>query len=215
MIQLKCSDCKKLKMEVEFYKNKTTKTGRYPKCRDCYNVYVKEWRAKNPDKVQKYLKKHYEKYDREYFRKYEKARRKMNPAKSNQKIYDWYADNVQQFVSVQLKYQSKIPPHVYSITYKDTVVYVGSSNMPLRRQNVHLSTIRTPNNIGKINKLHSFLGYDKKDFNFNLVEQVDDITQLKTRESYYEYYYQAGYNYKKMFGEVEKTKDIVERVFGK
>jgi hypothetical protein len=87
--------------------------------------------------------------------------------------------------------------------------------MPLRRQNVHLSTIRTPNNIGKINKLHSFLDYDKKDFKFNLVEQVDDITQLKTREAYWEYYYQAGYNYTKMFGNVEKTKDIVERIFNK
>jgi hypothetical protein len=63
--------------------------------------------------------------------------------------------------------------------------------------------------------LHSFLGYDKKDFNFNLVEQVDDIEQLKIRESYYEYYYQASYNYTKVFGVVEKTKDIVERIFGK
>ena len=214
MEKIKCVKCNEVKGENEFYKDKQQKNGLNTRCRSCYNAYVRQWRKNNPGKVKEYNDRHKQTYNLEYHREYGKKYRSSNRPKYNKKIYDWYEGNTAAFVSTQLKYQSKIPPHVYSITYKDTVVYVGSSNMPLRRRNVHFSTINRPTNIGKINKLHSFLGYNKDDFKFHLVEQVDDITQLKTRESYYEYFHQASYNFKKIFGEIERTSEIIARVFG-
>jgi predicted GIY-YIG superfamily endonuclease len=120
-------------------------------------------------------------------------------------------NNVDSVIANQNKYQSKVAGGVYCIKYKGEIVYIGSTNQPVRRMNVHFSTITTKNNIGKINKLHSFLGYDKKDFSWNMLETCDEDNRLE-REQYYRKYHKSKENFKRIFGKIETTDKLIERL---
>jgi len=51
---LMCSVCHSAKPEVDFYRNRRTKTGFREECKECFSQYVRQWRAKNRDKVKVY-----------------------------------------------------------------------------------------------------------------------------------------------------------------
>lgn len=200
----KCTKCKTVKElnTINFYQKKE---GNYQSwCKSCYRtpemneyrrVKLKQWIKDNPEKWKSY----YSKY------------RKNNKEKFNKSIYKWAENNVDNYVEIQKTYQRSIPPGVYCIKYKGEVVYVGATNEPIRRQNVHFSTITTKNNIGKINKLHSFLGYDKANFTFEIVEHCD-INELIEKEKYYRIKLKSKENFKRIFGKIESTRVIVERL---
>ena len=55
-----CSKCGVEKELGEFYKHKKGKFGLQSKCKICSANEMKEWRAKNKEKVKEYLKEYYE-----------------------------------------------------------------------------------------------------------------------------------------------------------
>lgn len=198
-----CTRCNVVKPISEFFPHTRGKNKTQSWCKQCQRewinayfksdkgkAYIRKYRKENPDKI------------------YESIRRwrKNNPDKSNQFVYNWAKNNKEQFVDIQYKYQSKIPPSVYCIKYNDEVIYVGSSKKPLARCNIHLSTIKTGNNLTKVNKLHSYLGYDKSAFTYEYLEECAP-DMLIERERYYEKKYDAKGNYLRIFG---KTKTITQ-----
>jgi len=52
-----CKTCKEDKEESEFYKLKKSKDGLNGQCKTCYNLRIKAWRKKNPEKRAAYKKK--------------------------------------------------------------------------------------------------------------------------------------------------------------
>ena len=203
----KCSKCKTENPATleYFYANSGTKLNLSSWCKECLNSpEMKEYRKK-------WLKKWRKGAGKEQWNAYVKKWKSENRDKANNFVYDWAKKNIDDYVNTQKKYQQSIPPAVYSVTYKDEIVYIGSTNEPNRRKNVHLSTIKTKNNIGKINKLHSFLNYDKADFKFNIVEHCD-THKLIEREQFYEDKFKAKEKYKEIFGKVEKTGSIIQRL---
>lgn len=200
-----CSKCKQEKElnTVNFY---LRKDGYYQSwCQACYKtpemneyrkVKINQWRKENPEKWANYFKNW----------------RKNNKDKSNKYIYKWMEKNIDRNIDIQNKYQSKVAGGVYCIKYKGEIIYVGSTNQPIRRMNVHFSTIKTCNNIGKINKLHSFLGYDKKDFSWNMLETIDDTNTRIEKEQYYRKFHKSKQNFKRIFGKIETTEKLIERL---
>lgn len=199
-----CSKCKTVKTlnNENFYQRKD---GYYQSwCQACYktpemneyrNERIKQWKKENPEKWKAYFSNW----------------RKNNKEKCKQLVYKWMENNIDSMVDIQKKYQSKVAGGIYCIKYKGDIVYVGSTNQPLRRINVHFSTITTCNNIGKINRLHSFLGYDKKDFSWNMLETCDDDTMIE-REKYYRQFHKSKENYKRIFGKIPTTKKLIEKL---
>jgi hypothetical protein len=135
----------------------------------------------------------------------------MNRERINEKIYNWNDRNKGKQLDQQLKYQSAIPPAVYSITYKGDVVYVGSSKSPIRRQNVHFSTLTTCNNIGNINKLHSYYGFNKDDFAFHILEECNE-DDLLFKEREWQVALRPDINYKNYFDIKESVHTLIQRL---
>jgi transposase-like protein len=202
----KCPSCKEHLGEEHYYPSNWGKNGF--KCKSCAKKYYtsdhgrailtrsqRKWVAKNREKVA------------------ENARnwRINNPEKYNKGIYRWNEKNVDSVVANQKRYQEKMPPGVYAIKYKGEAIYVGATKAPIRRINTHMSTITTSSNITKINKLHSYLGYDKKDFTWEIIEECD-VDMLFEKERCYQKELRSKENFKKHFGKVETTKSLVERL---
>lgn len=204
----KCSKCKIEKELNEFHNHPSI--GKQSQCKKCQLEWLSEY-WKSPRGVA-YRKKYYQE-NKELFAKAGRRWRKLNPKKANQFVYNWYKGNVKQFVATQDKYQSKVPPSVYCIKYDDTVIYVGKARRPLARVNVHLSTIKTDNNITKVNKLHSYCGYDKSRFSYEFLEEGEYDSLLEI-ERYYEELYDAKGNYKRLFPNVKSLKQIFNEIGG-
>jgi hypothetical protein len=51
-----CNTCKETKVASEFYKLKKSKDGLNAQCKACYNLRIKKWRKKNPEKYTTYKK---------------------------------------------------------------------------------------------------------------------------------------------------------------
>ena len=199
-----CTNCKVEKTLDLFFTHSIQ--GYQSQCKQCQlNSLNKYWKT---PRGQAYRKKYYQDH-KELFAEATKKWRKANPEKSNQFIYNWYEKNVKTFVAIQDKYQSKIPPSVYCIKYNDEVVYVGKSRKPLGRVNIHLSTIKSATNLTKINKLHSYCGYDKSAFKYEYLEQAP-YDSLLEREAYYEDKFKAKANYKRIFGKVKSISKIMK-----
>lgn len=94
-----CSSCKKTKHLNDFATNKKGKYGRHSVCRTCRRIsqieYRKRtnqdriWRAKNPDKVKEYSRKHYFK-NHEKSKKYSRDKYKKIMAENPEKIRNYY-----------------------------------------------------------------------------------------------------------------------------
>lgn len=206
-----CTKCKVEKPFTEFYKHSLNKSGYQSQCKQCGNERLKEYYRSPEGKA----------YQKRWFlankeRHYANVTRwhKKNRKKTNQFVYNWYEKNVDTFVKIQDKYQSKVPPSVYCIKYDDEVIYVGKARKPLARVNVHLSTIKTDNNITKVNKLHSYCDFDKSRFKYEFLEQ-GEYDSLLERERYWEEYYDAKGNYKRIFGKVKSINQILKDIGGK
>ena len=57
-----CRKCKALKHKDDFHKHPKTKDGLNTVCKECKNLYAKQYRAKNPEKVKLNNKKFKKKY---------------------------------------------------------------------------------------------------------------------------------------------------------
>ena len=81
------------------------------------------------------------------------------------------------------------------------------------RTNVHLSHIKTRNNITKVNKLFSFCGYNRKDFDYKILEEGkwEDLLKIEAK---WEYNLNAKGNYKKLLPDALKLGEIRSRFFG-
>ena len=112
-----------------------------------------------------------------------------------------------------MNYQEAVPPGVYAIYYVNTAIYVGATKHPNRRMNTHFSTITTCNNIGKVNKLHSYYGYKKEDFTFKVIEKCD-VDKLLEKEVYWRGKLKTKANYERLFPEISKetTVGLIERL---
>ena len=203
-----CTKCKETKTIEEFYNSKNTKDGKTYLCKSCQDAAYNRYRIVERDKINNYQRL-YQQKNPERVRKYAKNYRDNNKESYNKRIDNWRKDNVQKYVNVQLNYQSKLPPSIYTIKYKDTVVYVGNSTMPLRRVNTHLSTIKSATNLTAINKLFSYAGFDKKDFSYEMVEECNK-EELLEREKHWEEYYSAKSNYRQFFSEVPSITQIMK-----
>jgi len=204
----KCPDCKEHLRKEHYY---PVNWGTYGhKCKACAKKYYQSPKGKA---ILRHSQKLYRQKPgmREKLNKIAKQWRLNNPGRYNKTIYKWAKNNVDDYVDVQLKYQSKLPSGVYAIKYVDTVIYVGATKHPIRRINTHMSTIKTSSNITKINKLHSFLGYDKKDFTWEMIEECDP-KDLFDKEKYYQKKLNSRANFKRIFGKLETTKSLVERL---
>ena len=204
-----CTQCKQVKPLDLFYNH--TRGRKQSWCKQCQldklNLY---W--KTPE-GQAYRKNYY-KENKELC--YEASRRwkRNNKEKAHGYIYRWAKANTEQYVGIQDKYQSRIPPSVYCIKYDDEVIYVGKARKPQARVNVHLSTIKSGTNLTKVNKLHSYCGYDKSRFSYEYLEQGEYDTLLDI-ERQYEAMFDAKGNYKRLFGNVKSIGQIQKEVIGK
>ncbi len=66
----RCSKCKKLKPESEFYKRPDSRDGLFGSCKKCSNKRTRERRAKHPDRCREYQQKWraaHPNYHREYY----------------------------------------------------------------------------------------------------------------------------------------------------
>ena len=202
----RCPDCNEYLPQESFFPSNWGKNGM--KCKACAKAYYsspkgrailyksqRKYQLKNPHKIKEWAANY----------------RNNHRDKYNERIYEYMRNNVDNVMDSQLKYQSKLPSGVYAIKYVDDVIYVGATKHPIRRVNTHMSTIKTSNNITKVNKLFSFLGYDKNNFTWELVEECDP-ENLFVREKHYQKQFKSKANYKKHFGKVESTKSIIERL---
>ena len=204
-----CSKCKVEKPFTEFHKHPKAKYQ--SQCKQCQKDFIKEY-LKTPKGIA--YRKKYREENKELFAKAAKKWVKNNKEKAHQFVYNWAKNNIEQYVGIQDKYQSKVPPSVYCIKYDDEIIYVGSSKKPLARVNIHLSTIKSATNLTKVNKLHSYCGYDKSRFSYQYLEQ-GEYDSLLERERYWEEYYDAKGNYKRIFGKVKSIGQIQIEIFGK
>lgn len=202
----KCSKCKKEKPIAEFHKH--PKYEYQSQCKLCQLEFIKAYN-KTPKGIA-YRKKYYSE-NKEVYAKASKEWVKNNKEKAHQFVYNWAKNNTKQYVGIQDKYQSKIPPSVYCIKYDDEVIYVGKARKPLARVNVHLSTIKSGTNLTKVNKLHSYCGFDKSRFSYEFLEQ-GEYDSLLERERYWEDYYDASANYKRVFGKVKSIGQIQDEL---
>lgn len=76
----KCSRCKSEKLDSEFYKDKTKKSGIASRCIICVREVVKEWSKRNPNKLAETQRRFYKKYPEKALLKARKWR-KDNPEK--------------------------------------------------------------------------------------------------------------------------------------
>lgn len=201
-----CGRCKQQKpMTSDYFYNAThTKTGFQAWCKECYKsdeekakrkIAQKKWAEKNPGKMSEIVRNW----------------RRRNRSRSNKMIYDWNKNNAEKFLARQKKYQQQEPPGVYAIKYVDDVIYIGATNEPIRRSNIHFSTIKSKNNISKVNKLHSFYGYDKSDFKFEIIEYCDE-SELFKKEREWRLKLDPKGNYKRIFNIKESTGELVKRL---
>ena len=200
-----CKCCNATKELKDFFNNKQTKDGKGTYCKVCATLKIKPYLDKYKQEPE--FKEKMAKYQKDYMPNYTKENRK----KLNETIYNWNSNNSDKLLQNQLKYQASVPPAVYSITYKGDVIYVGSSKSPIRRQNVHFSTLTTCNNIGNVNKLHSYYGYDKADFKFHILEECDE-DHLMDKEREYQASLRPDINYKNHFPIRETVRAMVERL---
>ena len=201
-----CPKCKQQRPRTNeyFHKASHTKDGLQSWCRLCLlTPEMKEYRR---IKVNEYRKRNPEKWS-EYYNKW----RRDNREKSNGFVYNWMKNNTEASLNIQKKYQKAEPPGVYAIKYLNTVIYVGATNEPVRRSNIHFSTIKTCNNIGKVNKLHSFYGYDKNDFTFEILEHCDE-DKLLEKEREWRIKLNSKKNYKHYFRIKETTSQLIDRL---
>jgi hypothetical protein len=199
-----CSKCKQEKSLDLFYNHLNGRKQSW--CKQCLYKKTKEF-WKTPEGIA-YKKKYYSE-NKELYVKATKKWVKNNRKKANQFVYNWYEQHTKQYVGIQDKYQSKFPPSVYCIKYDDDIVYVGSSKKPLARVNIHLSTIKSGTNLTKINKLHSYCGYDKSRFTYEYLEQCDS-NKLLERERFWEEKLNAKGNFKCVFGKVKSITQIMQ-----
>ncbi len=204
-----CTKCKQVKPLDLFYDHIRDRKQSW--CKQCQLDTLREW-IKTPEGIA-YRKKYYSD-NKEMYATAAKKWVKNNRKRANQFIYNWYEKNTKQFVAQQDKYQSKVPPSVYCIKYDDEVIYVGKARRPLARVNVHLSTIKTDNNLSKVNKLHSYCGFDKSRFSYEFLEE-GEYDKLLDIERHYEDLYDAKGNYKRIFGNVKTINQIVKEIGGK
>jgi hypothetical protein len=204
-----CTQCKQVKSLDLFYDR--TNGRKQSWCKQCQLKQLNDY-WKTPEGVA-YRKQYYSE-NKEIYAKAAKKWVKNNRKKANQFVYNWYEQHTEQFVGIQDKYQSKIPPSVYCIKYDDEVIYVGKARKPLARVNVHLSTIKTDNNLSKVNKLHSYCGFDKSRFSYEFLEE-GEYDKLLDIERYYENLYDAKGNYKRIFGKVKSINQILKDIGGK
>ena len=203
-----CTKCKETKPLNEFYNSKNNKDGKTYNCKVCQDAVYNKYRIEQREKINAYQRQ-YQQNNPERVRKYAKNYRDNNKESYNKKINEWRKDNIKQYVGIQLNYQSKIPAGIYAIKYKGTIVYVGSSTMPLRRVNTHLSTIKSATNLTAINKLFSYCGYNKEDFEYEIIEECKADDLLK-REKHYEEEYNAKHNYTDIFRDVPSITQIMK-----
>ena len=203
-----CTKCQETKELTEFHKHPDGKDGLSAQCKSCFYQYTVEWRKKNREYFNAY-QRDYKAKNPEMFKIAAKKYRDKNKDKINKKVNKWREENTQEFTNIQLNYQSKLPPSVYIIKYRDTVVYVGSSNMPLRRVNCHLSTIKSATNLTAVNKLHSYCGYEKADFTYKIVEECK-VEDLLEREKYWENHYDAKTKYNELFSKTPSITEIMK-----
>ena len=55
----KCSKCEVEKESIDFYKRIDSKDGLRGECKDCYNLYKREYKRNNQDKVNEYAREYY------------------------------------------------------------------------------------------------------------------------------------------------------------
>ena len=201
-----CARCKQQKDPSEFSYHKNTKDNKQPYCRPCVNEYARKpemkaardrWRKNNPEKAKAATKRWIQ----------------ANPERHRANVYKFAKEKKEQYVAIQDRYQTRIPPGVYIVKYMDTVIYVGSARRPQNRMNLHLSSIKTRNNITKVNKLHSFCGYDKSEFTAEVVHNCEPEHLLEW-EAHYEEFYNAKANYKRLLPDALTIKEIHARFFG-
>ena len=201
-----CSRCK-IEKELELFSvSKITKDKKQSWCKLCQKEY-----AQIPEAKAKRLK--WANENRDVLRKACAKWRLKNKGHGAAAVKEYYNTRKADYIAIQDKYQSKIPPSVYAITYLGTVVYIGKAARPLMRVNVHLSHIKTRNNITKVNKLFSFCGYDRKDFDYKILEEGPWENLLKI-EAKWEYNLDAKGNYKKLLPDALTLGEIRRRFFG-
>lgn len=204
-----CTQCKQVKPLDLFYDHIRGRKQSW--CKQCQLDKLNEyWRS--PQGVS-YRKQYYSE-NKEMYANAAKKWVKNNRKKANQFVYSWAKNNTEQYVGIQDKYQSRIPPSVYCIKYDDEVIYVGKARKPQARVNVHLSTIKSGTNLTKVNKLHSYCGFDKSRFSYEYLEQGEYDTLLGI-ERQYEAMFDAKGNYKRLFGDVKTIGQIQMEVMGK
>lgn len=202
-----CTKCKIEKSLDEFHKHPTSKDGYQSHCKLCQKELISYYFTQT-EKGRAYVKK-YREENRDLYRKANRKWQKKNKHKVREWVYKFAKENKEQWIAIQDKYQSRIPPSVYCIKYNDEVIYVGQALKPQNRVNLHISTIKTGNNLTKVNKLHSYLGFDKSAFSYEFLEQCKP-DMLHERERYWEEYYNAKGNYKRIFGKVKSINQILK-----
>jgi hypothetical protein len=95
-----CISCKKLKKSSSFGKDKYTKSGLSPSCKDCNKKSCKKWNEKNKEKIHEYSINYY----------------KKTKEKMKESTHVYYKENRKKIIKYSQKYNLQ---KVYNLTEKE------------------------------------------------------------------------------------------------
>lgn len=178
-----CSKCNCVKSLDDYYKNPRTKDKLTYWCKSCSIKRYKQWVKDNEVKVKARRKIRNAKPEN---KAYQKAYALMpeNKQKKNISAKKWVSNNKSTHLTMVKRNQTSINPGIYQVRcLVDEMLYIGSSNEPYRRKNVHFSNLK-PHNFKQSNEplQYAMIEYGKDNFVFEMIEYVD-ISGLTKEES--------------------------------
>lgn len=178
-----CRKCNCVKSLDDYYKNLRTKDKLAYWCKSCSLGHYKQWTKDNAEKLKAQRKI---KNARPEIKAYHKAYRSdpKNKQRTLQQAAEWVRNNKSAHLTRVKRNQTSIAPGVYQVRCLiNGMLYIGSSNEPYRRKNVHFSNLK-PHNFKQSNEAlqYAMLEHGKDNFVFEMIEYVD-ISGLTKEEA--------------------------------
>jgi len=148
-----CSSCKRFLPTTSFYKDNRKKDRFYSKCKECKNIYKKEYSDKNKDKVKKYDEENKEEISRRHKNNYYKNRQNVL---KRQKLYN--LKNKDKINERRRKLRKEIPK--YKI--RDTI-----------SRRINCSVKNRNNSSKKLSSIWKILNYKPEDLVSHLEKQFE------------------------------------------
>ena len=141
-----CTKCSVEKPLTEFYRSKTNIDGLQGKCKICSNEHRKQWRLKNPEKIQQW-KQNNPDYLKQWNQNNSNYMKQWNQNNS-EKVKQWKLNNPDKIKAHKKKWATK-KSGIYEWYEGDICLYVGQSTWLLSRICSHKYWLKNPSSARK------------------------------------------------------------------